>query len=295
MFRRRLRPAVLFLAAGLLMVGCDGEGGRQAERTETVLAVGDGATCKRDEDEKTADLVARLEGTVLLLADIAYEAGTTQEFQQCYLPGWGRHRERIRPVPGNHEYRSDPLAGYFAFYGAQAGPRGQGWYSYDLGEWHLIALNSNCDEVGCDRGSEQERWLREDLARHPGRCTLAYWHHARFSSGSTHGGDDDVDDLWKALHEGGADVVLAAHEHNYERFAPLGPEGEPDPARGIRQFVVGTGGRSHYPFGPPVPGSETRNSDTFGVLELSLSPGRYRWRFLPSEGKFRDSGSGTCR
>jgi hypothetical protein len=200
-------------------------------------------------------------------------------------------------VPGNHEYLTDQAAGYFAYFGGRAGPKGKGWYSFDLGSWHLIALNSNCWHVGgCQPGSEQERWLRADLAAHPGRCTLAYWHHARFSSGVENGSSDQVAGLWQTLYEGGVDVALAGHEHNYERFAPLNASGQVDRARGVRQFVVGTGGRSHYRFGDPLTGSEVRDSTTFGVLTLQLADQGYRWRFLPAgDGGFNESGSDTCR
>jgi 3',5'-cyclic AMP phosphodiesterase CpdA len=262
----------------------------------TLLAAGDIAGCGTDGDEQTAALLDRLPGTVLTLGDTVYDDGSAGEFARCYAPSWGRFRDRTYPAPGNHDYRTPGASGYYDFFGSRAGPRGKGWYSFDLGGWHLIALNSNCDKVGgCATGSEQERWLRADLAAHPARCTLAFWHHPRFSSGTTHGSRKAVGDLWTALHDAGADLVLSGHEHNYERFAPLDPQGRVDPARGIREFVVGTGGRSHYRFGSPLPGSEVRNDDTFGVLQLQLRPTGYSWRFIPTrEGSFQDAGSGTC-
>jgi acid phosphatase type 7 len=265
-------------------------------RSTTLLAAGDIASCASGGDEQTAALLASLPGAVLTLGDTAYDDGSADQFARCYVPSWGRFRDRTYPVPGNHDYHTADASGYYGFFGPRAGPPGKGWYSLDLGRWHLIALNSNCEEVGgCQPGSEQERWLQDDLAAHPARCTLAFWHHPRFSSGTTHGSDPAVGGLWTALYEAGADVVLVGHEHNYERFAPLDPLGGVDPARGVREFVVGTGGKSHYPFGSPLPGSEARNSDSFGLLELQLRPTGYTWRFLPAQGSsFQDSGTGSC-
>ena len=176
------------------------------------------------------------------------------------------------------------------------GPAAEGWYSFDVGGWHLVALNSNCAAVGgCGIGSAQRRWLRADLARHPRRCVLAYWHHPRFSSGDRYGGNPVTGGLWSALQDAGADVVLVGHEHGYERLAPLSARGLVDPARGIRSFVVGTGGRSHYGFRAPIPGSEVRDASSFGVLELTLGDGRYAWRFRSAVGSFADAGSASCR
>lgn len=261
----------------------------------TILAAGDIAGCETQGDEKTAALLDRHQGTVLTLGDNVYDKGTAREFADCYGPTWGRHLGRTRPAPGNHDYGNGRAVAYFEYFGAAAGEPGKGWYSFDLGGWHLVALNSNCAAAGgCGPGSEQERWLRADLAAHPRTCTLAYWHHARFSSG-LHGDNDVTEGLWRALHEAGADVVLTGHDHDYERFAPLAPDGRPDPA-GIRQFVVGTGGRSLYPFRSPIPGSEVRNAAGYGVLRLTLKDRGYTWRFLPVEGStFADSGEAACR
>jgi hypothetical protein len=224
-----------------------------------------------------------------------YEAGTATEFANCYDPTWGRHKARTHPALGNHEYGVFRAGGYFGAFGAAAGEAPLGWYSFDLAAWHVIVLNSNCEQVGCATGGTQEKWLREDMGLHPAQCTLAIWHHPRWSSGSTHGPTPGVAPLYQALHDAGADVLLSGHEHNYERFGPLNPAGQPDPARGIREFVVGTGGRSHYPFGPPTPGSEVRNDNTFGILALTLRANTYQWQFVPEAGKtFTDSGSGTC-
>jgi hypothetical protein len=256
-----------------------------AAPTKTLIAAGDIASCTSSGDEQTAALLARTPGTVATLGDNVYETGTAQEFADCYDPSWGRFRGRTRPAVGNHEYGTEDAAGYFAYFGARAAPPG-GWYSYDLGTWHLVVLNSNCGPAGgCEPGSPQELWLRADLASHSARCTLAYWHHPRYSSGP-HGDDPTVEPFWLALAAAGADVILSGHDHDYERFAPK---------RGIREFVVGTGGRSHYPIVRRTTGSVVRNSTAYGVLRLTLRPGSYSWRFLPVRGaSFTDKGSARC-
>jgi hypothetical protein len=261
-----------------------------------VLAAGDIASCTSSGDEETAALVdARPEAVVVTLGDNVYDHGTAREFAACYEPSWGRSRSRTRPSPGNHDYGTAGAAGYFGYFGPAAGNPADGYYSYEVGRWHVVSLNSNCTAVPCRPGSAQERWLRADLAASASRCTLAYWHHPRFSSGRVHGSSDAVAPLWQALYDAGADVVLAGHEHHYERLAPLDPAGDPDEARGIRSFVVGTGGRSRYPFGPPIAGSEIRDRSTFGVLSLTLGDDRYEWAFLPSAGgTFTDEGTGRC-
>ena len=303
---RRLLPLVLLVAGAGCFEAEPGTTGTTTTTTTTApdptvpvvaLAVGDIADCTRSEDEAVARLVDILPGPVLLLGDIAYPNGTPEQFEECFGTAWGRYRDRLRPAPGNHEYGTADAAGYFGWFGDAAGERGKGWHSFEIGDWHVIALNSNCAAIGgCDAGSEQERWLREDLARSNARCTLAFWHHARFSSGGTHGSDPVTGDLWRALADAEAEVVLVGHEHNYERFAPLDPAGRVDPERGIRQFVVGTGGRSHYGFGVPHEGSEVREADTFGLLELTLSAEGYSWRFVPvADATFTDSGEGRCR
>ncbi len=196
---------------------------------------------------------------------------------------------------GNHEYGTRDAAGYFSYFGGAAGDPAEGWYSYDLGSWHLIALNSECSHVGgCGAGSAQERWLRADLAAHRTACTLAYWHEPRFSSGQ-HGDRASYDAFWRDLYDAGAEIVLNGHDHDYERFAPQNPDGRLDLARGIREFVVGTGGASHYHFKKVKPNSEVRGTDTFGVLLLRLGSERYQWQFVPGAGKdLTDSGTGLC-
>ena len=247
---------------------------------------------------------------VLTLGDNQYECGSYASFLQSYDPSWGRVKSITHPAVGNHEYQTSPGAdcdptgqasGYFDYFdglgnsNGPAGERGKGYYSFDIGAWHLIALNSNCSKVSCSTGSPQESWLRSNLAANPSRCTLAYWHHPRFSSGATHGDTPSVTPFWQALYDNGADLVLSGHEHVYERFAQQTPTGVADPVRGIREFIVGTGGKNHYTFGAAKPNSEARDSTTFGVLELTLHPAGYDWAFVPEEGgTFTDAGSGIC-
>ena len=234
-------------------------------------------------------------GKVLTLGDNQYETGTLSAFQQSYDPSWGRVKSITSPVPGNHEYgASSTAAGYFDYFGTRAGDRGKGYYSFDVGSWHVIALNSNCSRVACAPGSVQEQWLRSDLAAHRNACTLAYWHHPLFSSGG-HGNVPEVKPFWDALYAAGADVVLNGHDHLYERFAPQTPGGTADSARGLREFIVGTGGKNQTAVVTVKPNSQVRGSGTFGVLRLTLHPSGYDWRFQPEAGKtWSDAGSGAC-
>jgi len=260
-----------------------------------VLAAGDIAACDSDGDEATAAMLDDLDGTILTLGDNAYPDGTAAEFANCYAPTWGRHLDRTYPSAGNHEYETEGAAPYFAYFGDRAGNPGEGWYSFELGAWHLIALNSNCDEIGgCDLDSPQADWLRADLAANSAECTLAYWHHPRWSSGSEHGVDPRTDGLWRILAVAGADVVLTGHDHVYERFVPMDADGAPA-TDGIVEFVVGTGGRSLYGFNQILPTSATHDSATFGVLQLTLHADAYHWEFVSATGtRFADSGSADC-
>ena len=262
-----------------------------------MVGAGDIASCSSSGDEATANLLDGIDGTVFNLGDNVYDNGTAAEFTNCYNPTWGRHKARTKPSPGNHEYGTAGAAGYFGYFGTAAGDPSKGYYSYNLGDWHVVVLNSNlsCAVVSCAPGSPQEQWLRADLAANTKLCTLAYWHHPRFNSGAEHGNDLDVSPLWDALYQYNADVILNGHEHIYERFAPQNPRGGADNARGIREFIVGTGGRSHYTFGTIQPNSEVRNSNSYGVLKLTLSASGYSWQFVPVAGAtFTDSGSGSC-
>lgn len=260
-----------------------------------LLAAGDIAECDSSGDEATAALLrARPRAVVATLGDNVYDDGSLEQFERCYAPSWGTAKTRTRPAAGNHDYHTEGAAGYFAYFGRRAGAPGRGWYSYRLGSWHVIVLNSNCDHVGgCGRGSPQERWLRRTLAAGRATCTLAYWHHPRFSSGDDHGSSDATAAFWDALYEARADVVLAGHDHVYERFAPQTPNGKAAPRRGIRAFVVGTGGAGLYGFGKPEPNSRARLS-AHGVLALTLGPGRFSWRFLAARGGVSDAGSARC-
>jgi acid phosphatase type 7 len=261
-----------------------------------LIAAGDIASCASDGDEATALLVQAIEGTVATLGDSVYEHGSAEQFAQCYAPTWGRVKDRTRPAVGNHEYLTAGAAPYFEYFGPAAGLPGQGYYSYDLGVWHVVVLNSICWEAGgCGRDAPQAIWLAADLAAHPTACTLAYWHVPRFSSGY-HGNADFVQVLWDVLHAAGADVVLNGHDHDYERFAPQDPHGNPDAERGLREFVVGTGGRGHYAFPDgPEPNSEVRDATTYGVLKLTLAADHYAWEFVPvAGGTFTDAGEAAC-
>jgi hypothetical protein len=244
----------------------------------------------------TSDLMLGLGLTAALnLGDNQYENGALAKYQASYDPTWGRLNAIIRPVPGNHEYVTAGAAGYFSYFGAAAGDPSKGYFSYDLGSWHLITLNSNCAAVGgCGAGSPQLQWLAADLAAHPGTCTLAGWHHPRFSSGP-HGDDATFDAFWQALYAAGADVVLNGHDHVYERFAPQSPAGAADPTQGIRQFTVGTGGKNLTGFPIVRANSEVRNASAFGVLELTLQANGYIWRFLSApDGAVLDQGASLC-
>jgi len=256
-----------------------------------LVGAGDIAGCTYDRDEATARLLDSIPGVVFTAGDNAYPNGTLAEFTLCYDPTWGRHKNRTRPSPGNHDYRTLNGAHYYSYFGPVAGDSGVGYYSYDLAGWHIISLNSN---VSMAAGSAQERWLRADLAAHPTACTIAYWHHPRFSSGQ-HGNSTAPQPLWQALYDANADIVISGHDHTYERFAPQTPAGVLDTARGIREFVAGMGGAGFYDFPTIRANSEVRNNTANGVIKLTLRAGAYDWEFVPTAGAtFRDSGTGKC-
>lgn len=272
------------------------------DKVFTLVGAGDIAGCGAAlaGAEATAKLIEKIPGEVFASGDLAYEHGNAAEFHECYGTTWGRFKERTHPTPGNHEYGTPEARDYFRYWGERAGPVGKGYYSFDLGVWHIVALNSNCDAPGlggCAAGSPEETWLKKDLSEHAGSCIIAFGHHALFSSGifRTHAVHPELKAIVQDLYAAHADLLLVGHEHSYERFAPQDPDGKIDPEHGIREIVVGTGGRSHDPLGFAMDNSEVRNMDTFGVIKVTLMPHGYTWEFVHVEGAtFTDSGSGVC-
>ena len=306
---------IVAIAGACRSTGTSTSGGNAAD--PVIVAVGDIAcdpanpayaggrgTTSNCQQAATSDLaVAANPAAVLALGDLQYDCGGTAAFAASYDPTWGRLKAITHPVPGNQEYNTSgtdcppagTAAGYFTYFGSAAGGFGRGWYSFDLGSWHIIALNANCDLVGgCDSGSPQQTWLQADLKAHPSACTLAFWHQPRFSSGS-HNNDGQMDDVWKTLYAAHADVVLNGHDHLYERFAPQDPN-QKAVAGGITEFIVGTGGDDHGAFDTNTePNSQARDATSFGVLEMALHPNGYDWRFVPTAGgTFTDQGSAAC-
>jgi len=249
-----------------------------------MVGAGDIANCSTTEDEATAKLLDTIGGTVFTAGDNAYSSGSATNFATCFEPTWGRHRDRIRPAPGNHDYQTSGAAAYFDYFGAAAGPAGLGYYAYNLGEWRIYALNSQ------DVSAEQVEWLQADLVANPRPCVAAYWHHPRFATGyadGTHGNQTATAPMWDALVDAGAELIINGHSHQYERFAPI---------QGIVEVIVGTGGTGMHPFASTVAtGSEVRNATDHGVLEITLKPDSYAAQFIPIAGKsFTDSFNGTC-
>jgi 3',5'-cyclic AMP phosphodiesterase CpdA len=243
----------------------------------------------------TARLLDHITGAVFTTGDHAYPSGTVKEFQDCYDPSWGRHKARTRPAPGNHDYLTANAKPYYDYFGDNAGPDRRGYYSYTLGAWHIVSLNSF---IAADRRSPQIEWLRRDLKDNRATCTLAYWHIPVFSSGP-HGSDLRTSahmlEAWRVLYEFGGDVVINGHDHDYERFAPQDPNGKVDPQRGVREFVVGTGGAGLYEFRQIRPNSEMRSNRSYGVLKLTLGATNYTWEFVSGAGEpFHDSGTSVC-
>jgi hypothetical protein len=302
-------PRFLFAACLLpAMVSCHGAPNGRADAAPashpglTIYAAGDIARCPNGAKWSGAagtaavvgaGLAADPQALVLTLGDHTYPNGTAKEFADCYGPTWGRFKDRTWPSPGNHEYATPRAAPYFAYFGQRAG---RGYYSLELGGWHVVSLDSNLAPAA---HAAQLAWLRDDLARHPARCTLAYWHHPLYSSGG-HGSIPKMRDAWELLYQAGAELVLSGHDHDYERFAPQDATGRRDDARGIRQFVVGSGGAYPTPFLWTVAHSEVRDSSQDGVLRLRLLDGGYEWEFVPASpdavpaGARPDRGSGQC-
>jgi hypothetical protein len=293
-----MRPSTIVLGVAIAGAACSSDFKLPSSPGPTEAAVligaGDIAVCGAGGSIATGKLLDGQPGTVFVPGDIAYTDGTAEQFRNCYEPAWGRHKDRTRPVPGNHEYGSPGAAPYFAYFGPNAGPAGLGYYMYRKGTWQVFALNSNTESSGDRRA--QVQWLTRELEASSSACTIAYFHHPRVSSGP-HGvvpPPPVVDEFWRALYAGGVDVILTGHEHFYERFSPQTPDGALDPQFGIRQFIVGTGGA---PLEQPV--RRVANSEvtlsTFGVLRLTLESQSYRWEFLSVDGgAILDSGSGTC-
>lgn len=274
----------------------DAGSGAPPEQPVDMVAVGDIGRCDSTADDDTGRLAATLPGVIALLGDTAYPSGTMAELEQCFGASWGLLKDRVRfAVSGNHDDMTDrglPLQRYL---GAAAVRSGHTYFSEDLGAWHVVVLDANCGLVigGCGPDSPQVRWLRDDLARSPARCTLALWHQPRWSSGD-HGSSTDSGAFWDALSAAGADLVLNGHDHDYERFLPQDPPGTPDATSGITELVVGTGGGTLRPFGHILATSVARTSETFGVLALTLRPGGWSSRFVAASGTFTDGGDGTC-
>ena len=255
-----------------------------------LVGAGDIALCGSPGSELTAKLLDAIDGTVVAAGDNAYPSGRSEDYRDCYQSSWGRHRGRTRPTPGNHEYETPGAGPYYEYFGSNGGPAGRGYYSYDLGAWHIVSLNS---EIDVRAGSPQEQWLRADLQMNRAACTAAYWHRPRFSSGK-HGNNTDMQDIWGVLYDLHVDVAISGHDHLYERFAPQDPAGNSDPDHGVRQFVAGTGGAPMHQLGGIRPNSEARGSD-WGVLKLTLHTGSYQWEFVPVAGAaYHDAGTSSC-
>jgi acid phosphatase type 7 len=297
----------LIVLVATLVIACTSSPslGQTAGET-TLIAAGDIASCPETGDDQTAKLIQTMlentPATIAALGDLVYPTGKLETYKNCYGPTWGRFLKQTKAAIGNHDYSNGTSKDYTAYFGAAAGPNPDGYYSYDLGSgqenksgtWHVVVLNSNCWAVGgCETGSKQYKWLQADLEKNQTNCTLAYWHHPRFSS-ALHGNNEFMQDVWALLANSGVELILNGHDHDYERFAPLNAAGKPS-EKGTREFVVGTGGKNEYPFLITKPGSQIRKTGVFGVLELKLKASSYDWKFVPVAGKtFTDSGSTIC-
>jgi hypothetical protein len=280
-----LAISLLTIFLSLLIYATSQEGATSADAA-ILVGVGDISSCDNDNDEATAKLLDAIPGTVFVLGDNVYIDGTYRDFMDCYHPTWGRHKERTRPVPGNHEYFTPGATGYFTYF------RGiPAYYAYDLGAWRIYALNS---EIDVSATSPQVAWLKNDLGANPRHCALAYWHKPLWSSRYEDGSDARFETLWQILHDAGAELVVNGHIHNYERFKEMNAEGTAA-SPGLREIVAGTGGVNHDGYVRSVSTSEVRNADTYGVLKLVLSPASYSWQFIPVAGEsFTDSGTTSC-
>jgi acid phosphatase type 7 len=288
--------AVLLACMAALLAAVPG--GAQTA-TATLVGAGDIAGCSQTSDSATARLLGRIGGTVFTLGDNVQGRGEWSEFKNCYDPTWGKYKNRTRSTAGNHEYATEGARPYFNYFGWRAGSPGRGYYAYQRGSWHIVALNSNCDRDrvgGCGRRSPQGRWLRNNLNNHPVGCTIAYFHHPLYATGKNTT-SAKVRPLWEILYNHDADIILSGHAHRYERYAPIRPGGIVDQQNGIRQFVVGTGGPSDGGeiYRGQAPGLRVVKLGTPGVLKLNLGAGSYSWKFVPIAGKtFTDSGTDEC-
>lgn len=287
--RPRAAGATLAALVALSTFGARRSHAQAATDSAVVLAAGDIATCQRGARE-TGRILDETPGRILVPGDVAYASRRHKNpYRDCYEPAWGRFKDRTYPVPGNHD--AEYIDMYFDYFGPLAGPRPEGYYSFDVGAWHILALNST---VAMGPLSAQGRWVREDLAAHPTKCTLAFMHHPRFSSGQRQP-IRAIMPMWELMDSAGIDVVIAGHDHFYERFAPMRADGLRDDSAGIRQFIVGTGGAARVRIRSISANSAQRTDETFGVLKLVLWPDRYSWEFIPTaRSRFRDTGSGTC-
>lgn len=303
--RRRVRGAIAMAcvvlqgAAGALALAAEGDPVVPAVADPVLVGAGGIASCDTPGDEATAALIDAMPGdvTVFTAGDNAYEKGTAAQFAQCYDKTWGRFKDRTHPASGNHDYSTDSGGPYYDYFGDAAGTKGQGWYSYDLGDWHIVVLNSNCTTNGkCAEGSVQEQWLKADLAASNAKCTAAVVHHPLFSSDNVEGSQKHVKPLWDDLYAAGADLVISGHARVYERFAPQTPAGAVDEEFGLPLINVGTGGRGHANFfTPPLRNSVARDKTSWGVLKLTLRAGAFDWEFVPVEGaNFSDAGTRQC-
>jgi Calcineurin-like phosphoesterase len=271
-----------------------GSDGPSGAKSAVLVGAGDIADCGLDADRETARLIDKIDGTVFTAGDNVYPTGSLAQYRDCYAPTWGRFFDRTRPAPGNHEHLTGGADGYLAYFGKAAAPDGTLWYSYDLGAWHIIVLDGSCDTIGgCGLDDPQGRWLADDLATSKAGCTLAIWHQPRWSSGE-HGGDPSMGPYWRALYRADADAVVNGHDHDYERFRPQDPDGNLDPERGIREFVVGTGGAALRSFSTVAANSAIRVAGVHGIIRFDLGQTGYDWRFISTTGEVTDSGHDTC-
>jgi len=259
----------------------------------TLAAVGDIAICGQEGDDQTAALIADWNADIIIAGDANNEDGTLWQYQNCFEPSWGKYIDRIHTVAGNHDYYSDPINNYYTYFGDRAGEAGKGYYSFDLGTWHVVGLNSNCGFVPCGPSSEQVAWLKQDLAESKNLCTLAFWHVPRWNSGPAKQANW-VQEFWDALYQAGAEIVINGHDHHYERTGKIDAKGLPDKQNGIIEFILGTGGAGHYYLEDAFAFSEKMIFGEFGVLKLTLESDRFRWQFINVENQVIDEGESNC-